>query len=87
MGSGTGNVDVMAPRRRPRGSLDEPRKVGLWFEAVADDRLSKLATSVGATRSEFTQWLVENVPLDADGKPVGWDETHPNDEELPINSP
>jgi len=87
MGSGTGSVDVMAPRRRPRGSLDEPRKVGLWLETVADDRLSELATRVGATRSEFTQWLVENVPLGVDGRPVGWDETHPVEEELPINSP
>jgi len=76
----------MATQRRPRGSLNEPRKVGLWLEAVADDRLTELATSVGATRSAFTQWLVEHVPLDNDGHPAGWDDDHPHDEELPINS-
>lgn len=76
----------MAPRRRPRGSLADPRKVGLWIEAVADDQLTELATSVGATRSEFTQWLVERVQKDAEGRPIGWDEDHPPIEELPIDS-
>lgn len=76
----------MTPTRRPRGSLDDARKVGLWLEGVADERLTELATSVGATRSAFTQWLIETVPLDHDGRPAGWDEAHPHDEELPINS-
>ncbi|MFD1101599.1 hypothetical protein ACFQ23_05635 [Schaalia naturae] len=73
----------MTVRRRPRGSLVEPRRVGLTLEAGAIDALVDLAAKLGVTQSALAQWLIENVQLDEDGIPVGWDETH-LDEELPI---
>ncbi|MFC2777608.1 MAG: hypothetical protein ACFN4K_05980 [Pauljensenia sp.] len=74
----------MTVRKRPRGSLVEPRRVGLTLEADAIDALVDLAAKLGVTQSALAQWLIENVQLDEDGIPVGWwDETH-LDEELPI---
>ena len=73
--------------RRPRGSLVEPRKVGIWLETRVDDRLNQLAAAAGTSKSAITQWLIERVELDADGRPVGWDADHPREEELPIDSP
>lgn len=75
----------MNVRRRDRGSLIEARKVGLWFEADADARLSHLATAAGTTRSALAQWLIERVPVDRGGIPVGWEEDNPRDKELPID--
>ena len=77
----------MNARRRERGSLVEARKVGLWFEAGADARLSELANAAGTTRSALAQWLIEHAPVDVDGRPVGWERDHPREEELPIDTP
>lgn len=68
----------MQVRRRERGSLVNPLKVGLTLERAADDRLTAMAGAVGVTKSELTQWLIESTPLDERGRPVAW---HGHDEE------
>lgn len=60
-------------RRRERGSLIGATKVGLWFEAEANERLTHLATAAGTTRSALAQWLIECAEADTDGIPLGWD--------------
>jgi len=76
----------MKVQRRPRGSLDEARKIGLWIEAQADDRLAELAAAAGTTKSALTQWLIEAVEVDEVGQPIGWTKDHPREEELPITT-
>lgn len=73
-------------RRRDRGSLVDARKVGLWIEGPADERLTALADAADTTRSALTQWLIERADADADGVPVGWLNDHPREEELPIDT-
>lgn len=73
-------------RRRDRGSLVDARKVGLWIEGPADERLTALADAVDTTRSALTQWLIERADVDADGVPAGWLNDHPREEELPIDT-
>lgn len=73
-------------RRRGRGSLVDARKVGLWIEGPADERLTALADAADTTRSALTQWLIERADVDADGVPVGWLNDHPREEELPIDT-
>lgn len=73
-------------RHRDRGSLVDARKVGLWIEGPADERLTALADAADTTRSALTQWLIERADVDADGVPVGWLNDHPREEELPIDT-
>jgi hypothetical protein len=75
----------MASRRRPRGSLVDVQQVALGFEAAANARLTALAAAAGTTKSALAQWLVERVPVDERGVPLGWEEDHPRDE-LPIGA-
>lgn len=77
----------MNAQTRPRGSLVEPRRVGLWVERTADERLAAMASAVGATKSALMQWLIEQAEVDPTGRPVGWESDHPRAEELPIESP
>ena len=86
-GTVTGTLAVMsvAIRRRERGSLDNSKKVALWFEADANSRLTAIANAAGTTRSALAQWLIDQVEVDDDGVPLGWAEEHPKLEELPIN--
>lgn len=85
-GSVTDRLVLVNARRRDRGSLVEARKVGLWFEADADARLTDLADAAGTTRSALAQWLIERADVDPSGVPAGWHEDHPRDEELPIDT-
>lgn len=85
-GSVTDIVTGMNARRRDRGSLQDGRKIGLWFEGQSDDRLTHIAAAAGTTRSALAQWLVDSVVLDADGVPVGWADAHPRPEELRIDA-
>lgn len=85
-GAVTARLVLMNARGRERGSLVEARKVGLWFEARADARLTALATAAGTSRSALAQWLIERVEQDPAGRPVGWAESHPHEEELPIDT-
>lgn len=75
----------VAIRRRERGSLENSKKVALWFEADANSRLTKIANAAGTTRSALAQWLIDQVEVDEEGIPLGWAEAHPKLEELPIN--
>ncbi|NTW40840.1 MAG: hypothetical protein HGA44_13330 [Cellulomonadaceae bacterium] len=77
----------MNARPRLRSSLVEPRRLGLWVERSADERLTAMAASVGTTKSALMQWLIEQAPADEAGRPVGWEAAHPREEELPIESP
>lgn len=72
-------------RRRERGSLENSKKVALWFEADANSRLTAIANAAGTTRSALAQWLIDEVEVDEDGVPQGWADAHPKLEELPIN--
>ena len=85
-GSVTDRLVLVNARRRERGSLVEARKVGLWFEADADARLTDLAEAAGTTRSALAQWLIERAAVDTNGMPAGWQEDHRRDEELPIDT-
>ena len=73
-------------RRRERGSLENSKKVALWFEADANSRLTAIANAAGTTRSALAQWLIDEVEVDEDGVPHGWADAHPKLEELPINA-
>ena len=73
-------------RRRERGSLENSKKVALWFEADANSRLTAIANAAGTTRSALAQWLIDEVEVDEDGVPHGWADAHPELEELPINA-
>ena len=86
-GTVTDNLGAMSVniRRRERGSLDNSKKVALWFEADANSRLTAIANAAGTTRSALAQWLIDQVEVDDDGVPLGWAEEHPKLEELPIN--
>jgi|GEM_PF-3342911 len=77
----------MNAQPRHRGSLVEPRRVGLWVERSADERLTAMASAVGATKSALMQWLIEQADVDPAGRPIGWEFDHPRDQELPIESP
>ena len=68
----------MAVRSRRRGSLVEPPAV---------DALAREARELGVSKSALVQWLIQNVPRDAQGVPAGWAESHHNNEELPIDTP
>ena len=72
-------------RRRESGSLENSKKVALWFEADANSRLTAIANAAGTTRSALAQWLIDEVEVDEDGAPQGWADAHPKLEELPIN--
>ncbi len=85
--SASNTLAVMNAQTRPRGSLVEPRRVGLWVERTADERLTSMARAVGATKSALMQWLIEQAEVDPAGRPVGWESEHPRAEELPIESP
>jgi len=76
----------MHTRRRPRGSLVEPRRVTLTLEAQADEALVREAEQLGVTKSALAQWLIETIPRDEHGVPAGWTEAHRRDEELPLDS-
>jgi len=80
-------VASMNAQPRPRGSLVAPRRIGLWVEGSADERLTAMAAAVGTTKSAMMQWLIEQPEVDPAGRPHGWDADHPRTEELPINSP
>ncbi len=86
LGTVTGNVAHMNVnvRRRERGSLENSRKVALWFEAEANSRLTAIANAAGTTRSALAQWLIDQAEVDEDGVPIGWADAHPKLEELPI---
>ena len=79
------NVAAMTTTaRRPRNSLDERKNVIVGLERPARQQLKHMAQSLGTSQSALTQWLIENVPLDDSGRPVGWPiETRM---ELPINA-
>lgn len=79
-------VDSMNVRRRPRGSLVEPRRVTVTLEAEWDEYLVKLANHLTTTKSALTQWLIASAELDERGFPVGWPEEPRRDGELPIDS-
>ena len=70
-------------QRRERGSLIDATKVGLWFEAEANERLTHMATAAGTTRSALAQWLIECVEADSEGIPLGWHSPHDHPEPLP----
>ena len=74
----------MAPRRRPRGSVQQPMPVGFSIETQANERLSVVAKHMGVSRSFLIQRLIEHADaeLEATGDLAWW----PRDEELPINS-
>lgn len=75
----------MNARGRERGSLKEAKKIGLWFEANADARLTDMAAAAGTSRSALAQWLVETAEKDAEGRPAGWSAAHPREGELPLD--
>lgn len=77
----------MNAQPRTRGSLVEPRRLGLWVERSADERLTAMAKTVGTTKSALMQWLIEQAAVDPSGRPIGWESDHPRAEELPIESP
>ncbi len=70
--------------RRPRNSLVDPKPVLMTLEGPTRQHLSELVEATGANKSALAQWLIENFPLDENGRPVGW----PADTrlELPINA-
>ena len=74
----------MAPRRRPRGSVQQPMPVGFSIETQANERLSVVAKHMGVSRWVLFQRLMEHADavLEATGDLAWW----PRDEELPINS-
>ncbi len=80
------SVGLVNIQPRQRGSLVDPRRLGLWVERSADERLTAMAGSVGATKSALMQWLIEQADVDAAGRPRGWDSDHPRAEELPLDS-
>ncbi|MDU3821440.1 MAG: hypothetical protein R5N81_00585 [Cutibacterium granulosum] len=57
------------------------------LEAPAVDALAREARELGVSKSALVQWLIQNVPRDAQGVPAGWAESHHNNEELPIDTP
>lgn len=69
-------------RTRPRSSLVEPRRLGLWVERSADERLAQMAASVGTTKSALMQRLIEQAPVDEAGRPLGWPVDQAVQEEL-----
>lgn len=77
----------MAVRSRRRGSLVEPRRVAFMLEAPAVDALAREARELGVSKSALVQWLIQNIPRDAQGVPTGWAESHHSNEELPIDTP
>ncbi|MEA5647806.1 MAG: hypothetical protein R5N60_10415 [Cutibacterium granulosum] len=59
-----------------------------WLRAAAAvDALAREARELGVSKSALVQWLIQNVPRDAQGVPAGWAESHHNNEELPIDTP
>ena len=76
----------MASNRRPRGSLVDPRKIGLTVEKRSDERLTSAAAAARTTRAALAQWLIDRMAVDEHGVPVGWWDDHqrPNELELPI---
>ena len=73
VGDVTSIVLAMNVRRRERGSLQDPHKVGLTLEQAADNRLAAMAEAAGVSKSQLTQWLIESAPLDERGRPLAWD--------------
>lgn len=69
----------MNARGRERGSLKEAKKIGLWFEANADARLTDMAAAAGTSRSALAQWLIETAEKDTEGRPAGWAAAHPRE--------
>lgn len=67
----------IAAKRRPRGTLVHPKRVGFTLEGDAIAHMATLADRLGVTQSALVQWLLEHMPLDADGIPIGWRETYP----------
>lgn len=68
--------------KRPHGSLVDGRRVGLWFEETANQRLGELAKNARTSKSAMAQWLIETVETDENGVPLGWPS---DDEQLPID--
>jgi len=77
-------VISMTPRRRPRGSVQQPIPVGFSIETQANERLTHVAKRMGVSRSFLIQLLIEHADeeLTSTGDLAWW----PREEELPIDS-
>lgn len=72
--------------RRPRGSLVDPQMLGYEVERVNKERWDALADYVEMSPSELFDLMVENIQLDAYGRPV-WLPSQPlKDGVLPIDT-
>jgi hypothetical protein len=76
-------VSLMAPRRRPRGTLVDPINLGYEVERSSKEQFDQLAERCGVSSSVLFEHVVVNIPLDDNGIPMWWP-TQTN-EELPIN--
>lgn len=56
--------------RRPRGSLNDPVMLGYEAERTNKERWDALATSLEMSPSELFDKMVDNLQLDAYGRPV-----------------
>jgi hypothetical protein len=72
-------------RKRPRGSLRNPIRVGFMIEQENKTALRAMARAAGTTEAAMVDALIEHArtELDDTGKP-SW---LPGPEELPIDAP
>ena len=56
--------------RRPRGTMVRPTNLGYEVEKTSKDRWEDLAFSLEYSPSELFDLMVENLPLDAYGRPT-----------------
>ncbi len=78
----------MTARRLPRGTRVDPVTLGYDVERPNKERWAQIASHSGMSASALFDLMVENIELDADGRPV-WlpEQTALDAGELPINSP
>lgn len=78
----TDTVTAMSSPRRPKGSLQDPLRVGVTIERSTDKRFAAMAQAAGVSKSALFEWMVLSQELSGDGAPIDWPDDGP--EELPL---
>jgi len=79
----------MAPKRRERGSLIEPKQFKHVIEGHYKDRFEQLALTAGVSGAVFLEAVIDHLETELTdrGVPSWWPAPEPKDGELDMPSP
>lgn len=79
---------MTASPRRPRGSVLKKTNLFAKVEPPLKAKVDRVAAALGVNQAQAVELILENLELDANGRPSWWDGplAHDTFEELPLQN-